>query len=82
MHVLLCSDFQVRLVGGRTSYMGNVEIHIGGQWRSVCSTHRSRLSRTETANVVCRSLGFTGGDSLGSGTFGSAVSPVGLIDPR
>jgi deleted-in-malignant-brain-tumors protein 1 len=45
----------VRLVNGTTPNEGRVEVHINGQWGTVCDDHFA--SNTNAAKVVCRQLG-------------------------
>ncbi|XP_061742168.1 lysyl oxidase homolog 3B isoform X2 [Nerophis ophidion] len=44
---------QIRIVGGRSSYEGRVEVQVGSKWGTVCSTGWT----TKEAMVVCRQLG-------------------------
>ncbi|XP_028391095.1 lysyl oxidase homolog 3A-like [Dendronephthya gigantea] len=44
---------EVRLVGGRNSSEGRVEVKIGGKWGTVCGDHW----HVKSAMVVCRELG-------------------------
>ncbi|XP_076002841.1 lysyl oxidase homolog 3B isoform X2 [Genypterus blacodes] len=46
-------ETSVRIVGGRSSYEGRVEIQVGSKWGTVCSTGWT----TKEAMVVCRQLG-------------------------
>ena len=49
-------DGSIRLVGdSRHPYTGRLEIMYHGLWMSVCG----KLFQQETANVVCRQLGYT-----------------------
>ena len=57
-----CTHGAVRLVGGRSSNEGRVEICINGVWGTVCHSSWS----SSDARVVCRQLGFPVGVS-GSG---------------
>ncbi|XP_026166481.1 lysyl oxidase homolog 3B isoform X2 [Mastacembelus armatus] len=43
----------IRIVGGRSSYEGRVEVQVGSKWGTVCSTGWT----TKEAMVVCRQLG-------------------------
>lgn len=70
----------MRLTGGQTRSVGNVEIGLNGQWSSVCD-YRYGWTAAD-ANVVCRSLGFSGGDRRNPGTYGAATSPTLIINPR
>ena len=49
-----CSNGVLRLVGGRSSNEGRVEICISGVWGTVCHSGWS----SSDARVVCRQLGF------------------------
>ncbi|KAM9842661.1 lysyl oxidase homolog 3B isoform 4-T4 [Aulostomus maculatus] len=44
---------QIRIVGGRSTYEGRVEVQVGSKWGTVCSTGWT----TKEAMVVCRQLG-------------------------
>ncbi|KAF3845148.1 hypothetical protein F7725_008311 [Dissostichus mawsoni] len=44
---------QIRIVGGRTTYEGRVEVQVGSKWGTVCSAGWT----TKEAMVVCRQLG-------------------------
>ncbi|XP_053700873.1 lysyl oxidase homolog 3B isoform X2 [Synchiropus splendidus] len=43
----------IRIVGGRSTYEGRVEVQVGSKWGTVCSTGWT----TKEAMVVCRQLG-------------------------
>lgn len=46
-------SLQIRIVGGRSSYEGRVEVRVGSKWGTVCSKGWT----TKEAMVVCRQLG-------------------------
>lgn len=47
-----CADGEIRLVDGRSTLEGRVEVCYGGVWGTVCSN----LWGVEDASVVCRQL--------------------------
>lgn len=47
------TSLQIRIVGGRSSYEGRVEVQVGSKWGTVCSTGWT----TREAMVACRQLG-------------------------
>lgn len=47
------SFLQIRIVGGRSTYEGRVEVQVGSKWGTVCSSGWT----TREAMVVCRQLG-------------------------
>jgi len=49
-----CTDGDVRLVGGSTTFEGRVELCINHAWGTVCDNSWS----TNDGNVVCRQLGY------------------------
>jgi len=46
-------ESSIRIVGGRSTYEGRVEVQVGSKWGTVCSTGWT----TKEAMVVCRQLG-------------------------
>ena len=54
MGVPKCSDGDIRLVNGRLSSEGRVEICFNGRWGTICDD----LWGPEEARVVCRQQGF------------------------
>ena len=69
----------VRLVGGSSDVEGRVEIHIAGQWGTICGQGWDLID----ANVLCHQLGYgtairaDGGASFGQG---SGVVILGNVD--
>ncbi|XP_061871967.1 antigen WC1.1-like [Colius striatus] len=66
---VICSGF-VRLVGGQSRCSGRVQVHAGGQWKGVCSSHFG----AQAAAVACRELRCGGALSVS----GTAASGAGL----
>ncbi|XP_061163025.1 A disintegrin and metalloproteinase with thrombospondin motifs adt-1-like [Saccostrea echinata] len=76
---VVCSlDGAVRLVGGKTSLEGRVEIHHEGSWGTICDDGWDN----EDAAVICSMLGFSRNNSIakGGGSFPNGVGPILLDD--
>ncbi|XP_063960658.1 scavenger receptor cysteine-rich type 1 protein M130-like [Lytechinus pictus] len=54
--IAFCQELNVRLQNGLTPREGRVEVRINGTWGTLCDNSFD----INDANVVCRSLGFTG----------------------
>lgn len=48
------SCVEIRLVGGKHSYEGRVQVYYKGKWKSVCDHKWDR----KAGRVVCRMLGY------------------------
>ncbi|XP_053388862.1 uncharacterized protein LOC128551929 [Mercenaria mercenaria] len=75
------SGAEVRLVGGRTPYMGRLEVRNSnkGQWGTVCD---DQFDKKEAA-VVCRMLGFRNTKyavNISSSKYGKGIGPIHLDD--
>lgn len=70
---------RIRLVGGRNSSEGRVEVTRNGTWGTVCDDSWN----IQDANVVCRQLGFERASAaISNALFGSGVGPIYLDDVR
>ena len=70
------ADGDVRLVGGRTAQEGRVEIRRDGAWGTVCDDGFT----AEDAAVVCRQLGYAGGEARRRAAFGAGAGTVWMDD--
>ena len=56
-----CSpNYSVRLVGGKDSSEGRVEVCYNGLWHALCGTYFDQYF----ASVACNQLGFTGNNCM------------------
>ena len=72
------AEGDVRLVDGATAQEGRVEIHHDGTWGTVCDDGFS----PQDAAVVCRQLGYTGGEAHRRATFGEGTGAIRMDDVR
>ncbi|MDE0350594.1 MAG: sulfatase-like hydrolase/transferase [Gammaproteobacteria bacterium] len=70
------SEGDVRLVNGTTAQEGRVEIYHNSEWGTVCD---DRFASDEAA-VVCRQLGYTGGEAHRQAAFGEGTGTIWLDD--
>ncbi|KAK3098541.1 hypothetical protein FSP39_020457 [Pinctada imbricata] len=66
------SGMSIRLVGGSNSNEGRVEVSRDGQWGTICDNSWT----TYDAHVVCRQVGFAGGDARRGSRYGRGSGPV------
>ena len=57
MHVdIICTNGDVRLVGGSNPFEGRIEVCFYNQWGTICDSFWGN----EEARVICRQLGYSG----------------------
>ena len=61
---------------GSSSPAGLLEIYINGEWGTICNDGFG----DEEARVVCKQLGYTGGERAPQGTYGEGRGPIWLDD--
>ncbi|PIK52969.1 putative deleted in malignant brain tumors 1 protein-like isoform X4 [Apostichopus japonicus] len=67
---------EIRLVAGSKESEGRVEVFVDGVWGTVCDDEWD----IHDADVVCRQLGYSGGESApGFAYFGEGITPI-LLD--
>ncbi|XP_062588715.1 scavenger receptor cysteine-rich domain superfamily protein-like [Saccostrea cucullata] len=65
----------VRIVNGTSEYEGRVEVLINEQWRSICDKGWDKNS----AEVTCKSIGYSGGLSVSSSVFGEGPETIWIL---
>ena len=70
------TEGDVRLVGGSTAQEGRVEIYHNSEWGTVCDDRFV----SDDAKVVCRQLGYTGGQAHTRAAFGAGTGTIWMDD--
>ena len=74
---IVLNDSTIRLVGGSSHSEGRVEVLYNGVWGTICSDGWNN----DSANVACRTLGFSGASaffSSSSSQYGQGSGPIWL----
>ncbi|XP_052811436.1 adhesion G protein-coupled receptor L3-like isoform X1 [Mya arenaria] len=76
----LSEDTKVRLIDGRTTDEGRVEVYVNGRWGTICDDSFD----TNAASVVCRMLHINVTDAIviSGGYYGEGNGPIWLDDVR
>ena len=72
------AEGDVRLVNGSTEQEGRLEIYHDGEWGTVCDDRFV----SDDAEVVCRQLGYTGGEVHARAAFGAGTGTIWMDDVR
>ena len=70
------AEGDLRLVGGGTAQEGRVEIYHDSEWGTVCDDRFA----SDDAAVVCRQLGYTGGEAHRQAPFGPGTGTIWMDD--
>ncbi len=70
------AEGDVRLVNGSNDLEGRVEIHHNGEWGTVCDDRFT----SDDAAVVCRQLGYSGGEAHTRAAFGAGTGTIWMDD--
>ncbi|XP_052811437.1 adhesion G protein-coupled receptor L3-like isoform X2 [Mya arenaria] len=76
----IIEDTKVRLIDGRTTDEGRVEVYVNGRWGTICDDSFD----TNAASVVCRMLHINVTDAIviSGGYYGEGNGPIWLDDVR